>query len=100
MTNEPQSMQEVADLMRQSLPEGMSPSQFGECIKWGRGSQEAIERIQTITLNELIEIGLTEEMAAQWATAYEAVMRLMPNNPSAAGRAALMRHASTLLSGA
>jgi hypothetical protein len=36
-------------------------------------------------------------MADNWAAAYDAVARLMPNNPSAAGRAELMRHAANLL---
>src|SRR4051794_5164970 len=99
MTSEPQSMQEVAALMRQSLPAGVTPSEFGERIQWGRGSQDAIRRIQTLTVDELIQLGLTNEAASQWAIAYEAVVRFMPSNPSAAGRAALMRHAANLLSG-
>jgi len=100
VTNEPKSMNEVAVLMRQSLPEGMSPSEFGERIGWGRGSEDAVERMKTLTVQELTEIGLTSEAATYWAVAYEAISRLMPRNPSATGRAALMRYAAKLLKGA
>ncbi len=99
MANEPKSMDEVAMLMRQSLPAGVSPSEFGERMKWGRGNDEAIKRISSLTAEELVAIGLTSEAAEQWASAYEAVGRLMPRNPSAAGRAALMHHAAKLLRG-
>jgi len=40
---------------------------------------------------------LTKEQAKAWAIAYEAVQQLAPGNPSAAGRAELMRHAARLL---
>jgi hypothetical protein len=99
MTNEPQSMSEVAVLMRQSLPAGMSPSDFGERIRWGRGSDDALNRMKSITVEELTAIGLTSEMAMQWALAYEAIVRVMPHNPSASGRAFLMRFASKMLKG-
>jgi hypothetical protein len=99
MADEPKSMSEVAVLMRQSLPDGISPSEFGERIGWGRGSDEALNRMKTLTTQQLTEIGLTRDVATQWALAYEAVGRLMPDNPSAAGRAALMHHAAKLLGG-
>ena len=99
MTMEPKSMNEVAVLMRQSLPDGVSPSEFGERIGWGRGSEDALERMKSLNANDLSEIGLTSESAERWAVAYEAVARLMPQNPSASGRAALMRHAAKLIEG-
>ena len=97
--NDPKTMQEVAVLMRQSLPAGISPSEFGERLAWGRGNDEALERMKSLTVDELAAIGLTSEAAMQWAWAYETVGRLMPHNPSASGRAALMRHAAKLLKG-
>lgn len=100
MAREPNSMDEVALLMRENLPSGMSPAEFGQRMAWGRGSNEAVRRIDTLTAVELHEIGLNAEQAIQWAIAYGAVSRLMPQNPSAAGRAALLRHAADLLSGA
>jgi len=97
MPREPDSMDEVADLMRENLPAGMSPAEFGKRMNWGRGSAEAEARMPTITIGELERIGLGAEQATNWAIAYEAVVRLMPDNPSAAGRARLMRHAARLL---
>jgi hypothetical protein len=100
MSRDPKSMDEVAMLMRDSLPNGMSPAEFGQRMAWGRGSDEALKRKSTLTVEELHQIGLTAERAIQWAIAYEAVNRLMPQNPSAKGRAVLLRHAAGLLSGA
>jgi len=92
-------MDEVADLMRENLPHEMTPAEFGQRMKWGRGSDEARQRIDSLSIAELHEIGLSAEQAIHWAIAYEAVCRLMPQNPSAAGRAALLRHAARMLSG-
>ncbi|HEX3658978.1 MAG TPA: DUF4951 domain-containing protein [Pirellulales bacterium] len=90
-------MTEVADLMRRNLPAGATLATFGTAIGWGRGSDCAYERISTMTKGELELLGLTEAQAEAWAVAYEAVRQLVPTNPSAAGRAALMRHAAKLL---
>lgn len=99
MPKAPESMDEVADLMRENLPHGMSPAEFGQKMKWGRGSDEALQRISTLSVEDLHEIGLTIEQVINWAIAYEAVCCLMPQNPSATGRAALLRHAARLLGG-
>ena len=96
----PRSMDDVAELMRNSLPPGMTPAEFGQRMKWGRGNDEARQRISTLSAEELLDIGLTVEQATNWVIAYEAVSRLMPDNPSATGRAELLRHAARLLSGA
>ena len=100
MVRQPTSMDEVAALMRENLPEEMTPAEFGQKMAWGRGSDEARQRIGSLNLEELQIIGLSVEQATAWVVAYEAVARLMPNNPSAAGRADLLRHAALLLSGA
>ena len=90
-------MQEVAALMRDNLPPGLTAAEFGKLIGWGQGNEAASERIATLTVEELQAIGLQTEQAVNWATPYEAVQRRTPNNPSAAGRAQLMRHAAELL---
>jgi hypothetical protein len=99
MFKEPKSMDDVAELMRENLPPRMTPAEFGQRMKWGRGSSEARQRIASLTIEELRDIGLSAEQATNWAIAYEVVSRLMPQNPSAAGRAALLHHAAQLLAG-
>jgi hypothetical protein len=99
MPDTPKSMDDVADLMRDNLPQGITPAEFRQRLKWGRGSDEARQRINTLSVEELHQIGLSAEQATNWAIAYEAVCRLMPQNPSAVGRAALLRHAAQILAG-
>jgi hypothetical protein len=94
------SMDDVSAVMRANLPEGMTPKQFGELVQWGRGSASARARMATLTADELRRASITAEMAENWAAAYDAVVRLTPKNPSAAGRADLMRHTAQLLRGA
>lgn len=95
------SLADVASLMRANLPPGVTPREFGQDImQWGSGSAEARTRMTTLSANELQLTGFTAEMAESWARAYESVARLMPNNPSAAGRAELMWYAAKLLRGA
>jgi uncharacterized protein YjiS (DUF1127 family) len=99
MFESPNSMGEVADLMRENLPPGISPAEFGQRMNWGRGSDEARARIASLSIEELHDIGLSAEQATNWAIAYETVCRLMPLNPSAAGRAELFQYAARLLAG-
>lgn len=99
MQDEPNSMQEVAALMRDNLPAGLTAAEFGKRIGWGKGDGAARARMATLTIEELRAIGLRAEQAANWALAYESVHRLAPENPSAAGRAELMRYAARLLGG-
>jgi len=93
------TLDDVAAQMRANLPPGMNPKQFGEVMKWGGGSNAARQRIATLTADELRRAGVTAEMAENWAAAYDAVVRISPKNPSAAGRADLMRQAARLLRG-
>jgi hypothetical protein len=96
-----ESMDDVAVLMRANLPDGVTLREFGhDVMHWGTGSASAQDRMATLTLDELQAAGITAEMADNWATAYEIMARLMPRNPSANGRAELMRHAAMLLRGA
>jgi hypothetical protein len=92
-------MDEVAALMRDNLPAGLTVADFGKQIGWGRGNDAARMRIATLTVEELTTLGLQIEQALNWAIAYDAVYRISPNNPSAAGRAELMRYAAKLLGG-
>jgi hypothetical protein len=93
-----ESLEDVAALMRANLPLGITLREFGQKImRWGSGSQMARQRIETLTASELRAAGMSAEMAENWAIAYETVTRLMPDNPSALGRAELMRYAANLL---
>jgi hypothetical protein len=74
MFEAPTSMDEVADLMRENLPHGMTPAEFGQRMKWGRGSDEAQQRIDSLSVEELHKIGLSAEQATNWAVAYDAVL--------------------------
>lgn len=67
---------------------------FGEDLGWGKGSVEPRLRIETITMEELQNIGtgVTKEIALGWYRFYEAEMMRNPDNPSAPGRADLMEY--------
>lgn len=95
--SQPRSMDEIAELMRTHLPTGVSLGTFGAAVAWGRGNEDARKRAWTLTRQDLDKMGLTRVQAEAWAIAYEAVQQLAPRNPSAAGRAELMRHAARLL---
>jgi len=85
--------------MRSNLPDGLSIADFGAAIGWGTGDDVALSRIENLRLSQLELIGLTVEQARNWSVAYRVVKELMPDNPSAYGRAELMEHAAKLLSG-
>lgn len=79
-------------------PGGMSAAEFGQTVmRWGRGSAAAIARIGEITRDELTSAGVTREMAQRWAAFYANEAARVADNPSAAGRAELMKHAADLL---
>lgn len=92
-------LDDVSELMHCSLPAGMKLGEFGKLVGWGRRSAEARNRIMTISRADIDLIGLTLEQAQNWVAAYEAVVRLTPQNPSAAGRLELMQHVVRLLKG-
>lgn len=80
------------------LPKGMSTAAFGhEVMKWGTGDDAALDRISSLTREELIEAGITAEIAAAWQNFYVNEVRRVPQNPSARGRAQLMEYAVRLL---
>lgn len=82
------------------VPPGMSVSDFGNrLMRWGTGHESARARIATLTREELERAGVTREMAEAWQDFYLNEAARNPANPSAAGRADLMRRAVELLSG-
>jgi hypothetical protein len=85
---------------RPALPPSTSTlREFGELMKWGRGHATARARIATLTRQELVDAGVTPQIATEWRDFYVNIARLQPSNPSAAGRAELMQRAVDLLSG-
>lgn len=79
------------------LPSGVSAAEFGLSImKWGRGD-DALKRIETITVEELLAVGMNAAMARAWQDMYREWSRLHPENPSAPFRAELLSHVVALL---
>ena len=64
---------------------------------WGRGNASARNQIGKISREYLEHHGITRETAEQWAKHYANEALRVPGNPSAAGRADLMRHVAALL---
>jgi hypothetical protein len=81
-------------------PPGMSIPYFGnEVMQWGTGSAAARARIATLTRDWLTQNGVTIDIAEAWMKFYENEVIRNPGNPSAPGRADLMRYAVGLLQG-
>jgi RHS repeat-associated protein len=88
----------VQRLDRPSTPNDMSNTSFGtRVMEWGRGNNDARERIGSLTKEQLENRGVTREMAQQWRDFYVNEVLRIPNNPSARGRAELMQRAVELL---
>ena len=68
-------------------------------MRWGSNDFDAVTRMQELTLEELESIELTVEMARQWTIFYANEALRVSGNPSARGRAMLMRRAADLLGG-
>src|SRR5206468_8252615 len=74
------------------LPAGMTTAYFGQQVmRWGTGNAAAISRIGQVTLQELQASGITRQMALSCYQFYSYVAQMSPANPSAAGRAQLMK---------
>ena len=82
------------------IPSGAKTvSEFAQRVmKWGRGNAEARARIGTITREEMMNAGVSHEIAESWRDFYVNEMGRNPANPSAAGRADLMQYVMDLLS--
>ena len=79
-------------------PRGITKNVFGEQVmRWGTKDAAARERMRTLTRAELVAAGVTAKTARDWAEFYENEIVRIPRNPSARGRAELMRYAQQLL---
>lgn len=76
------------------LPPGCPDTRyFGtQIVRWGTHDNEAIARIATITVEELIAHGVTRGLLLEWLTFYECEFRREPRNPSVVGRVELLTH--------
>ena len=85
-------------LTPKSPPPGLPPGcpdtrYFGtQIVCWGTHDEEAIARIATITVEELIAHGITRGLMVEWLTFYECEFRRKPLNPSVVGRVELLAH--------
>lgn len=81
-------------------PPGTSIPYFGnQVMQWGSGSTAARARIATLTRDWLTQNGVTIDIAEAWMKFYQNETMRNPSNPSAPGRADLMRYAVGLLQG-
>ncbi|HYW10028.1 MAG TPA: DUF4951 domain-containing protein [Longimicrobium sp.] len=87
----------AARMSRPPLPEGMTNAQFGHLLGWGRGSEAARGQISKLSASTLREAGVNRSMAQAWQKFYEYEAQAVRSNPSAPGRADLMRHVADLL---
>ena len=80
-------------------PPSMTPAEFGDVMRWGKGSEDAVDRIETLTVEELRQRPeITADCLLRWRAFFVDVLQRFPDNPSAAGRIELMSHAASLLS--
>ena len=87
-------------LLTRLMPAGMTANYFGETVmRWGRRDPSAIARIGSISLQHLQRHGITREMAVSWHRFYAHTAKVQPENPSAAGRAKLMKAIVDLFDG-
>jgi RHS repeat-associated protein len=80
-----------------ATPNNMSQAKFGELMGWG-SKKQALDRIETITKEEMIRKGVTKQMAEQWRDFYLNEAKRVPGNQSAMPRAQLMQKVVDLLS--
>jgi hypothetical protein len=64
-------------------------------MKWGRGERGAIDRMSTITADELKQAEVTCEILISWLEFYSDEAKSNPRNRAAAARAELMAHCFT-----
>jgi RHS repeat-associated protein len=87
----------AARMARPPVPNGMTNTQFGQLLGWGRGSEAARGQIGKLSASTLREAGVDRSMAQAWQRFYEYEAQAVRTNPSAPGRADLMRHVANLL---
>ena len=74
----------------------MTPSQFGKVL-WGRGAVGAQRRMNTVTREELVKIGVDCELAKFWRDRYAAEVKRRRGLPTSAVRVQLMEKCLQLL---
>lgn len=74
----------------------MTPAQFGKFL-WGRGAEGARRRIDTITREELVKVGVDCEVATFWRDRYAAEVTRRRGLPTSAVRVQLMEKCLQLL---
>src|SRR4051812_9648136 len=74
---------------------GASLKEAGEFFGWEPG--QVTKTAADFTKHELLARGWTKDRLLDVAEGYEHVVRITPNNPSAAGRAAQLRELAGLL---
>lgn len=86
--------------VRSKMPKApKSLQRVGRAIKWGQGEQGALNRIQTLTRQEVINSGVTRAEAEAARDFYRGVAKADPLNKAAPARAELMQKVVDFLSG-
>jgi len=75
-----------------------SRSAFGKAV-WGVGEKGAVQMGQEMTVEDLQEIGLTQDGAQAWADYYSEEYAANPRNGTAGARATLMSQYADMLGG-
>jgi hypothetical protein len=78
------------------LPQGMTRAQFGKFL-WGRGTEDAERRMDTITREELARVGVDCEVATFWRDWYAAEVTRRRGLPTSAVRVQSMEKCLQLL---
>ena len=91
----PQTLKEVNLPGRIRAAGGMSLKEAGEFFGWEPG--KVTKTAADFTENQVLARGWTKERLLDVAEGYEHIVRITPNNPSAAGRVAQLREIAKLL---
>lgn len=63
-----------------------------EIVRWGTHDEDAVARIATISVEELVVQGVSRGLMAEWLTFYECEFRRQPLNPTDNARVELLTH--------
>jgi RHS repeat-associated protein len=78
------------------VPPGMTRAKFGE-LMWGTGPAGAMAKMREMTPEMLKNIGVTRQMALEWAEHYEWAANVGRGGATAVYRAQIMREAADIL---
>lgn len=78
------------------IPQGLTASEFGDRL-WGTGPNEARERLSRLTREELLELGLTYNLARQWRNFYDVQSKRRRGLPTSLERVKLLERCMELL---